>query len=134
MMLRQQRSPPAAVAFVLLLTLTGCYLFEKIAQSWEDMTPKEKATWLMAAYNREYDRYLAQAANPAGLSEDMKTVLRAKKQAMIVAWPLVRAYVEMVDQGVVSVQTEEAALKAIEALLGIGHGGLMAVTGGGDNG
>jgi hypothetical protein len=116
-----KRSRATQVAPCLTLALvTGCCLFTQGIKTFQDMTPKEKALWLMSVYNKEYVEYEAATQDPTSLTEDQKETLRLKKKALQTAWPLIRAYTSMVNSGVASEETERNALKAVEALLGIG--------------
>ncbi len=103
-----------AAGFALSLC-AGCAWFQAGVKAVQDMSPREKATWMMALYNTKYEEYVAAAAKP-DLVEDERKVLRVKKDALTVAWPLIKAYVSYVETGAVDKDAEEACLRAVSAL------------------
>jgi hypothetical protein len=108
---------------VVALALGGCALFQSTVKAFEDMTPKERATWFMAVYNQEYNAYKAKAVVPEDLTELQRKIMRLKKKAMQIAWPVIKSYTSMVNSGGYSAKTEMAALDAIRALTAIVEGG-----------
>lgn len=102
------------------LLLSSCSIFKGAVKTFEDMSPKQKATWMMAVYNSEYDAYVARV-EAGGLVEEDRQILRLKKQAMTVAWPLIRTYVSMIESGVLDADAESRAYEALKAVLGIGR-------------
>ena len=66
--------------------------------SWNDMTPKQKATMMMGAYNTLYDNYKFQVAQP-NLTEEQKGILKGKKEILTNVWPLIALYDSTVSVG-----------------------------------
>lgn len=62
----------------------------------EQMRPMELATYAMSIYNAQYDDYMAKATLP-NLSEAEKRILRAKKDSLTAAWPIIKTYAWYVD-------------------------------------
>lgn len=114
-----RRLSNVAVLSVLALAV-GCSLFSTAVKTFEDMTPKERSLWMMSIYNKEYAEYEATVATRTPLPVEVQKVLRAKKAALVRAWPLIKAYNAMIQTGLLSEETEAAAFSAIETLLGIG--------------
>jgi hypothetical protein len=104
----------AGVALALSLC-AGCAWYEESVKALDEMSPREKATWMLALYNTKYEEYVAAAAKPA-LGDDERQVLRVKKDALTFAWPLIKAYVSYVEAGAVDKDAEAACLEAIGAL------------------
>ena len=63
----------------------------------EQMAPRELATYAMATYNAQYDDFMVRATLP-NLSGAEKTILRAKKESLTQAWPVIRTFTWYVDQ------------------------------------
>lgn len=103
------------IALAIFILLSGC----PAIQTWENLTPKAKATWLMSVYNKEFSDYVAQAAQPDQLTEAQKAVLKAKKIVLRKAWPLIKFYSAMVSNGVASSDAERAALEAVRELIAV---------------
>lgn len=81
-----------------------------------EMTPKEKATWMMGIYNAQARDYKAMVARP-DLTNEQKEVLRKKKDVMTQVWPMINTYNAYVDSGaVVNKSTEDQIIKLINDL------------------
>lgn len=82
-----------------------------------DMTPKEKASWMIGVYNTEAEDYKRQVARP-GLTEPEKDTLRKKKTALTQAWNAIAVYDSFVQSGVnPSKEVEMKAMGMIDALV-----------------
>jgi hypothetical protein len=81
----------AALWLVVFLGVMGCAGMQAPQQSFEDMTPKQKATWMMGVYNAQFDDYKLKVALP-NLTNDEKAVLRAKREILTQVYPLIQAY------------------------------------------
>jgi hypothetical protein len=83
------------IGLVSIFLLAACAPGQKpISQ----MSPKEKAAWMMGTYNAQYDDYLAMATQP-GLTDAQKEVLKAKKKILQEVWDPIKLYAFYVDQG-----------------------------------
>ena len=112
--------PVAALAVVIIGMVAGCAWLSSAVKTFEDMTPKERSLWMMSVYNKQYAEYEAAVSVRTPLPEEVRVVLRAKKAALVRAWPLIKAYNAMLQTGVFSEETQAKAFSAIEILLGIG--------------
>ena len=102
------------------LLLSSCAWFSEQVREFKDMSPKEKSLWMMSVYNRVYAEYQAKAVVPEDLSEADKEVMRATKQVLRKAWPLIKAFNSMVNSGITESATEAAAFAITRELLGLG--------------
>lgn len=100
-----------ALAIILVLFLVACA--GQDVKPVSEMTPKEKATWMLSMYNKQYDDYLVVAAKP-DLTEAQKEVLRKKKKIMQEVYPLIELYSSYVEAG--SVPTKETEAQIINYL------------------
>jgi len=103
-----------ALFFVLVILfvslLAGCPMQQ--AKSVQDMTPKERVTWMLGVYNSQYSDYMTVTGHTRGadggwtktsapqLSDGQREVLRQKKQALQKVYPLIKAYDGYVSSGV----------------------------------
>jgi hypothetical protein len=106
----------------LLLLASGCALFESVPTTFAGMSHTQRAAWLTATYNQEYDAYLAKAENPSALTQAEKGYLRAKKDALTAAWPLINVYCQMVKAGLTDDVRSQEAYTAMTAVLAVGGG------------
>ena len=83
------------VPFIILGLVAACAPGQK---SLNQMSPKEKAAWMMGTYNAQYDDYLAMATQ-SGLTDAQKEVLKAKKKILQEVWDPIKLYAFYVDQG-----------------------------------
>ena len=82
------RTMKVVMLMVLVLFIAGCATFGG-GKTYKDMTPKEKSTYFMGIYNKQYADTLAMANTP-NLTEDQKKVVRTKKEILTKAWPMIR--------------------------------------------
>lgn len=102
-----------SLAFFLIGLVSIC-LFAACAPGQKpisQMSPKEKAAWMMGTYNAQYDDYLAMATQP-GLTDAQKEVLKAKKKTLQEVWDPIKLYIFYVDQGAVPSPELEAQIMA----------------------
>lgn len=111
-----------AIPLFLILACLGCDLIQKVPDTFAAMSHTQRAAWLTTLYNTEYATYLAKAASPTLLSDLDKTLLRGKKDAMMVAWPLINVYCQLVRSGVVDEVKAQEAYTAMTSLLAVGGG------------
>lgn len=90
-MRKQRRCLAIACMVVLGIVLLACQAMEEMARDVADMTPKQRAAWMMSTYNDQYDDYLVKVAMP-NLSNEEKRILRAKKETLTTVYPLMQAY------------------------------------------
>lgn len=82
----------------------------------DEMTPKEKATFFLSMYNKQYDDYQAMASR-ADLTEAQKEFLREKKKVLTEVYPLIKMYADYVDAGSVpSAETEAQIINYLNRL------------------
>jgi len=103
------------VLTIVVLFLIGCPTGG--LKSLDEMTPQEKATWMLSIYNSQYDDYLRQASR-VDLSDDERVILREKKKILMEVEPLIGLYVGYVDTGALpAVETETLIMQNIDRLL-----------------
>ena len=86
-------------------------------KSWGEMSTKEKATFLMSVYNKQYDSYMQLYAKDNRTEADNK-YLRDKKVALEIVYPYIDTYAQYADTGTIPPATvEQAALEAVNKLL-----------------
>lgn len=135
-------SIPIAVVLCVFF-LVGCAQFQKIKNP-ADMSPKEKAAWMLSMYRKQYDDYLDTIIDPAlpaserdalkvavrdgqGLPDDkrnpnltdaQKEVLNKQRDILIELEPLIEGYGEWVQSGAVpDAATEKRILDLINDLV-----------------
>ena len=84
------------ILLILATALAGCASFN--AKTWNDFTPKDKATFLNGMYSQEYEAYMADAKRP-DLTEQERVVMRAKKKVFFQVHPLLELYSQYADKG-----------------------------------
>jgi hypothetical protein len=100
--------------------MIGCSTIAgKDAKSFTDMTTKEKASFLMSVYNKQYDSY-AQMWKQPDRTEEMQKVLDAKYEWLKKLYPVVDAYAGYAESGVLPpASMEDLALSLINESLGL---------------
>lgn len=91
MFLTVRRSLYPVLVVLLLVACGACTAMKEMGKTVAEMTPKQKAAWMMSSYSDQYDDYLAKVALP-NLSNEEKQVLRAKKKVLTTIYPLIQAY------------------------------------------
>lgn len=96
-------------AMLVLLYVSGCTATMGMnnVKPLSEMTPKEKSSFFMSVYNKEYDNYLDVYTSPSGLSEEQKTVLRKKKAILTEVYPYIEKYSDYVAAGVTPDKAKE---------------------------
>ena len=85
-------------------------------QNVKDMTPEQKATWMMGVYNSQFDNTMEMAKRP-DLTEEQKVIVRSKKKVLQKVKPLIALYKEYVKNGAMpSQETEDEILKLLDEL------------------
>lgn len=74
-----------------------------------EMTPKEKAIWMMSVYSAQAEDYKRMVKRP-DLTNDQKAILRNKKDVAKKLWPLINTYRTYVNAGAVPTQEVEAEI------------------------
>ena len=110
------------LCFAFALTLVSCIPPQGAGdgmKSLSEMTPKEKATWMMGIYNSQAKDYKEMIKRP-NLTNDQKQVLRNKKEVAKKIWPLLNTYRTYVNSGAVPTrQTEDQIIGLINELTGL---------------
>lgn len=114
----------------LMLLMVGCN--EEGAKSLNDMTHKERATYMLATYNNQYDDYMITTGYSKGaddiwvkttspdLSEDQIEILQKKKKILTKVKPLIRVYLMLTEGGATpDAETEQQILALLVDLSGI---------------
>lgn len=105
------------VAMLAILWMAGCTATMGInsVKPISEMTPKEKSSFFMSVYNKEYDNYLDVYTAPGELSEEQKTVLRKKKEILTKVYPYIEQYSDYVAAGAEpSKATEENIIRLLD--------------------
>ena len=115
-MIRANRIRDLLIIFLLSLFLAACAILQE-SKSWSEWTPKEKAAWMNATYNRQYDDYI-KIVNLPNLSLKQKGALRLKKEILREAWPLLKLYSHYAANGQIpAIELEAEIMKLINRLL-----------------
>jgi len=101
------RSRKVAILVLLAFSLAGCSWMAKGSKDFKDMTPKEKSTYFMGVYNKQFTDTMAMASLPS-LTEDQKKVVRTKKDILTKAWPAIQAYDAIAAGGGIPTTESEA--------------------------
>jgi hypothetical protein len=104
----------------LMLLMVGC---KEGAKNLGDMTPTERAAYMLSTYNSQYDDYMAVTGYTKGaddvwiktsepdLSSDEIKILQKKKEILIKVKPLIRTYLLLTEGGVTpTVENEQQIL------------------------
>lgn len=85
-------------------------------KSFDDMTHKERATWMMGVYNSQARDYKALVAR-SDLTNSQKEALRYRKELLTQLWPLINTYTVYVDSGAVPTkEVEDAIIRIINEM------------------
>jgi len=114
------RNRKTALLALLAFTLAACGTLNIGMKPFNQMTPKEKSTYFMGVYNKQYADTMAMASMP-NLVEQQKKVVRAKKDILTKAWPMIQAYDAIaVGGGTPSPAAEDAINNLINQLILVG--------------
>jgi nitrogen fixation-related uncharacterized protein len=103
-----KRLPILIVLLVLVAFMVACAMQGMKPVS--EMTPKEKATWMMGVYNSQYDDYKSQAAISDSLTDEAREAMRKKKEILTQVWPLIKMFNGYVDTGALPDREVEARI------------------------
>jgi PBP1b-binding outer membrane lipoprotein LpoB len=95
------------LAFFIAGCQSGCTQASNVVKTFKDMTPKEKSTYFMGIYNRQFNDTMV-LANTPNLSEEQKKVVRTKKDILTRMYPAISTY----DQVAVAGGTPSAEIEA----------------------
>lgn len=73
------------------------------------MTPQRQAIVWMSVYNAEYDDVFNIMVSPTS-TPAQKDMARKKKAILVKVWPLIRAYVTVIDKGATPTPADTAAI------------------------
>lgn len=97
--------------------LSGCAAVG--GKSYKDMTPKDRAIYIMSVYNDQYELYLREAKIP-DLTEEKKIIMREKKSLLQQMYPYIGLYAEYAEKGQFAPPDVEMAVMSImDKLLGL---------------
>lgn len=104
---------PILVSIVLLAGLIGCaQLGIGTVTDPTKMSPKQLATFAMGLYNRQYDSYKTDIANP-NLTVAQKEMLPKRKAIMTRAWPIISGFDLLVASGQKPTREQEQSIIAL---------------------
>ena len=108
------------VVIALVFMFVGCATMgAKDVRPWTELTPKEKATFLMDLYGKQYDSYLQLYKKP-NKTEAEKEVLRQKYDWITKVYPYIDVYAGYAENGVLApAETEALMIQLINEALGI---------------
>lgn len=103
------------LVIILIAMFLGCATTGK---SISQMSPQEKATWMMSVYNAQYEDYKAVASMADTLTPEAKDILRAKKDILESVWPMIKMYNGYIDTGAIpDKELEDAIINQLNRLL-----------------
>jgi len=113
------------MVFLIAGLSNGCSWIQKTTKGFTDMTPKEKSTFFMGVYNKNFDETMAIAQKPT-LTEDEKKMVRVKKEILTHMYSAMAAYNllavdnPLITDNVAAAIVREAEIrKLIDELLGL---------------
>ncbi len=105
------------LVIVMVVFSIGC--LQQGIKPLSEMTPQEKAVWMLSVYTSQYDDYKLQVVKP-DLSDDQKNILREKKKALTEVYPLIELYIGYVDTGALpTIETETLIINNLDRLLSL---------------
>ena len=100
--------------FAILLSVMFVVSCAHGVKTLDEMTPMEKAVWMLSVYNAQYEDYKFQAAR-VDLDEERKAVLRVKKKILTEVYPLISVYSGYAGSGIIpAIDLETAIITNIE--------------------
>ena len=98
-----------AILIFAVLLLAGCA--GQSVKTPDQMTAKERGAFTLMLYNNAFANYNAQyAATPKPMAKDMVSYFQGYKQVMEAAWPVISAYVSLVNIGGTPTAEQEAQI------------------------
>lgn len=86
------------IHWFVILTFIGCTQFMGPQKSFNEMTPKEKAVYLLSMYNKQYDEYLALYKRGDHTKEE-KLILQKKYELLKELHPYIGVYLTYSETG-----------------------------------
>jgi len=109
----------ALLLILFMFALASCAGMQGDVKSFTDMTPKEKATFVMSVYNKQYDSYLT-LYKKGDWTDQEKEVLKVKYELLGEMETYTKLYTGYAETGVAApAETEEALLALIDKLLAL---------------
>jgi len=103
------KSQVLIVGLLAVLLLAGCA--GQAVKTPDQMTAKERGAFTLMLYNNAFANYNAQyAATPKPMAKDMVAYFQGYKQVMEAAWPVISAYVSLVNIGGTPTAEQEAQI------------------------
>lgn len=104
------------VSLIALAFAASC-TYNTGAVPYSSMTPKEKASFFMSVYNKQYDNYVDVFTKPGELTDEQKEIMRKKRDLLGKVYPLIANYADYVAAGTVpSADKEQAIIKLLDQL------------------
>ena len=114
------RKRNVAIFVLLAFALASCAALTPGAKNFADMNPKEKSTFFMGVWQKQFDATLAQASLPT-LTEPEKKAVRIKKDILTRSKPMIAAYDAIAaGGGMPSVASEQAIMSLLDQLITAG--------------
>ena len=110
--MKTQRITAIVLFLFVAAFLIGCPAPGTQLKSISEMTPKERATWFLSVYNKQFKDTKAMAERP-DLTEDQKEVVRAKKKILAEVKPYLGIYIAAVDDGKLPARETEDKIIAL---------------------
>jgi PBP1b-binding outer membrane lipoprotein LpoB len=105
------------LAFLIAGCSNGCSWVQSTTKGFTDLTPKQKSTFFMGIYKKNFDETLALATRPT-ITEDEKKMVRVKKAVLVKMYPAIKAYdVLIVDNTATSAAKEAELLGLVDQLI-----------------
>lgn len=107
----------SVVLVIAIVFLIGCP--QQGLKPLNEMSPQEKATWMLSIYSAQYDDYKLQVVKP-DLTDDQKNILREKKKILLEVDPLIDQYTGYVDTGILpTMEIETLIINNLDRLLSL---------------
>lgn len=111
--MRTQRITAIVLFLFVAAFLIGCPAPGTQLKSVSEMTPKERATWFLSVYNKQFKDTITMAKR-TDLTEEQKEIVRAKKKVLAEVKPYLSIYTAAIDDG--KLPAKETEDKIIELL------------------
>ena len=105
------------IVILIAVFLMGCALFGENVKPWKDKSPKEKYIYMSSIYIAQYNDYM-DVFNAGEMTEEKRSVLKRKKEALQAAEAALDAYEEFIRTGQIpTMAIEKKAIDAINKLI-----------------
>lgn len=101
------------VCWLIVFGFIACATLQEANKSFDQMTTKEKAIYIMSMYNKQYDDYLSLYQKGNHTIEEKK-ILKTKYDLLKELNPYVNLYITYADQN--TIPTEEVEKRLIEII------------------